>query len=134
MPWIFPDSPQNYLRLIRAIDRPQFGVHFDPVNLICSPQRYYNSGALIRECVEALGPHIRICHAKDIALTPKFMVHLDEVRPGLGGLDYATLLRELDRLEPDTPLMLEHLATEEEYALAAEHIRSVARRLEVEIQ
>ena len=31
MQWIFPDSPDNYLRLITAIDRPQFGVHLDPV-------------------------------------------------------------------------------------------------------
>jgi sugar phosphate isomerase/epimerase len=51
---------------------------------------------------------------------------LDEVRPGLGGLDYAEFLRELSKF-PDTPLMLEHLKGAEEYRLAAEHIRSVAR-------
>jgi sugar phosphate isomerase/epimerase len=128
MPWVFPDSAENYLRLIRAIDRPAFGVHLDPVNLVCSPQRYFATGALLRECFATLGPYIRSCHAKDILLDPRFMVHLDEVRPGLGGLDYAVFLRELDRLDPDTPLMLEHLPSEEEYALAAEHIRGVARR------
>jgi sugar phosphate isomerase/epimerase len=128
MPWIFPDSPDSYLRLIRAIDRPSFGVHLDPVNLICSPQRYYASGALLRDCFAMLGPYIRSCHAKDIALSPRFMVHLDETRPGLGGLDYAVFLRELNRLDADTPLMLEHLDTEEEYALAAQHIRSVAQQ------
>jgi sugar phosphate isomerase/epimerase len=128
MPWIYPDSPASYLRLIRAIDRQAFGVHLDPVNLICSPQRYYASGALLRECFATLGPSIRSCHAKDIILSPKFMVHLDETRPGLGGLDYAVFLQELNRLDADTPLMLEHLATEEEYALATEYIRSVAQR------
>jgi sugar phosphate isomerase/epimerase len=126
MPWMYPDSAESYLRLMRAVDRRQFGVHFDPVNLICSPQRYFNSGAIISEFCAALGPHIRSCHAKDIALSGRLTVHLDEVRPGLGGLDYAAFLRELDRLDPNTPLMIEHLSSREEYALAAAHIRSVA--------
>ena len=56
---------------------------------------------------------------------------LDEVRPGTGGLDYVTLLKELDRLEPDTPLLLEHLPSQDEYAKAAEHVRSVARQIGV---
>lgn len=126
MPWMYPDSADSYLRLLRAVDRRQFGVHFDPVNLICSPQRYSNSGAVIREFCAALGPHIRSCHAKDIALSGRLTVHLDEVRPGTGGLDYAAFLRELNRLDPDTPLMMEHLQSREEYALAAAYIRSAA--------
>jgi len=83
-------------------------------------------GALIRECFAKLGPHIRSCHAKDIALAQKLTTHLDEVRAGLGGMDYRVFLGELNKLEPDAPLMLDHLNTEEEYSLAAEHIRSVA--------
>ena len=45
MPWAYPDSPDTYLRLFKAIDRKQFAVHLDPVNLVCSPQRYYGNGA-----------------------------------------------------------------------------------------
>ena len=48
------------------------------------------------------------------------------VRPGLGGLNYPVYLSELSRLNPDTPLMLEHLSTPEEYMLAAEYLRRVA--------
>lgn len=128
MPWMYPDSAESYAALIRSIDRERFGVHFDPTNLICSPQRYYNSGAIIREFCATLGPHIRACHAKDILLDQRFMVHLDEVRPGLGNLDYAAFLRGLDKLDPDIPVMLEHLPTEEEYDQAAAYLRSVARR------
>jgi len=64
----------------------------------------------------------------------KLTVHIDEVRPGTGQLDYGTFLRELSKLDPDTPLMLEHLRTEEEYALAAGHVRSVARELGLTLQ
>lgn len=134
MPWMYPDSADSYLELLKAIDRQQFAVHLDPVNIVCSPQRYFSNGDLIRECIQRLGPHIKSCHAKDIAMSDKLTVHLDEVRPGLGGLDYHTFLRELDTLPPDTPLMLEHLKGEEPYALAADHIRSVAREVGVNIR
>jgi len=134
MPWMYPDSADSYLRLIHAIARKQFAVHLDPVNLVCSPQRFYNNGALIRECVEKLGQYIKSCHAKDIALSGRLTVHLDEVRPGLGGLDYRVYLQELNKLSPDIPLMLEHLPTEEEYTLAASHIRAVAKGLRINIK
>lgn len=128
MPWIFPDSAESYLRLLQAIDRPQFGVHLDPVNMINSPARYYKTGDFLRECFRLLGPHIKSCHAKDIALAGKLTVHLDEVLPGAGGLDYTTFLHALHRLDADIPLMLEHLASEEEYRTAAQFIRGIAAR------
>ena len=128
MPWAYPDSADSYLRLYKAIDRKHFAVHLDPVNIVCSPQRYFRSGQLIRECFEKLGPYIKSCHAKDILLQTKLTTHLDEVRPGLGGLDYATFLRELSKM-PDTPLMLEHLKGAEEYRKAADHIRGVAKTI-----
>jgi len=131
MPWVYPDSAESYERLIAAIDRPAFGVHLDPVNLISSPQRYFRNGDLIRDCFRRLGPRVLSCHAKDILLSTKLTVHLDEVRPGLGALDYGAYLTELDRLPADTPLMLEHLPDEEEYRLAAAHIRGVARELKI---
>jgi sugar phosphate isomerase/epimerase len=94
-------------------------------------QRYFANAALIRECVAKLGPHIKSCHAKDIALSDRLTVHLDEVRPGLGGLDYRTLLRTLNGLNSDLPLMLEHLPAEADYDQAASYLRSVARELSV---
>jgi sugar phosphate isomerase/epimerase len=127
MPWAYPDSPDSYLRLFKAIDRKQFAVHLDPVNLVCSPQRYYGNGDLIRECFAKLGPYIKSCHGKDILLQTKLTTHLDEVRPGLGGLDYATFLKELSK-RPGVPLMLEHLPNAEEYRLAAEYVRGVGKK------
>jgi len=128
MPWSYPDSPDSYLRLIKAIDRRRFAVHLDPANLICSPQRYFRNAELIRECFKKLGPYLKSCHAKDSLLSTNLTTHIDEVRPGLGALDYAVFLKELSKL-PDTPLMLEHLKTADEYHLAAEYIRSVAKRI-----
>lgn len=134
MPWMYPDSPDSYLDLIKAIDRKQFAVHLDPVNLICSPQRYFANSALLKECFAKLGPHIKSCHAKDIALASRLTVHLDEVCPGRGGLDYVTYLRELAKLGPDTPLMLEHLPSKEEYQAATMHIHTVAEEIGVVVR
>ncbi len=133
MPWMYPDSADSYLALLRAIDRPQFAVHLDIVNLVNSPQRFFTNADLIRECVAKLGPWIKSCHAKDILLADRLTVHLDEVRPGLGGLDYRTLLRELDALDPDLPLMLEHLPGQEDYDAAAAYVRAVAQETEVRL-
>ena len=125
MPWIFPSSPDEYLALIRAIDRPGVAVHLDPVNMINTPARAYRTGDFIRECFAKLGPLVKTCHAKDIVLREHLTVHLDECLPGTGCLDYATYLRELDRLDPDTTLFIEHLP-EDQYPAATAHIRAVA--------
>ena len=129
MPWMYPDSAESYLQLIKAMDRDRFAVHLDPVNIVTSPRVYYDTGALIRECFAKLGRYVKSCHAKDTAMSHKLTVHIDEVRPGLGGLDYRTYLKELSKLDADTPLMLEHLRTAEDYAEAAKYVRSVAEEL-----
>jgi sugar phosphate isomerase/epimerase len=134
MPYIYPTGPESYLELIKAIDRPAFGVHLDPVNMISSPERYFNNTAFLQECFRLLGPWIKNCHAKDITLHPRLTVHLDEVAPGMGALDYRTFLKELDRLaDPKVGLILEHLQTSEEYAGAAAYIRKVAHEEGIEL-
>jgi sugar phosphate isomerase/epimerase len=124
MPWAFPDSPDSYLELIKAIDRKQMAAHLDPVNMINSPRRYYNNGAFIKECFDKLGPYIKNCHSKDILLGKNLTTHLDEVLIGTGGLDYKVYLTELSKLK-NVPLMLEHLKTSEEYDQAAANVKKV---------
>jgi sugar phosphate isomerase/epimerase len=130
MPWTIPDSIESYQRLIHAIDHPSFGVHLDPVNLINSPQRYYNNSAFLRECFEKMGDKIVSVHAKDLTLTGDLTVYLKEVRPGLGSLDYSTFLREMSKLQVDTPFILEHLH-QDEYPLTQKHVLSIADKIGV---
>lgn len=133
MPWLFPDSVDHYERLLRAVDRPAFAVHFDPVNLVSSPGVYFRNGAMIREFVRRLGARMRSCHAKDIRLGERLTVHLDEVRPGTGALDYRALVTSLQACDPEMPLLIEHLSDTREYLLAAEHIRSVCHEVSVDV-
>ena len=108
--YLFPDGPEEYLRFIDAIDRPEFAVHFDPVNIISSPRRFYYNGQFIRHCLALLGDRIVSCHAKDLNMAPIYpVIRIDETFIGDGVLDYDTYLREIDRLSPSPTLMIEHL-------------------------
>lgn len=124
MQYSLPDSVDSYVELIRAIDRPMFGAHFDPVNIIMTPRVYFDNGALIRECFSKLGQWVVSCHAKDIKLHHQAALHFDEVQIGEGVLDYRTYLSELNQLPREVPLMLEHLKGEE-YAVARDRIFAV---------
>ena len=128
---IFPfnvvDSPREIARLIAAVDREMFGVHLDLVNLINCPRAYWNSAAIMAECLSLFGDRIVAAHAKDIKMQePAISVILEEVRAGEGDLDIGAFVRGLQGLPQEVPLMLEHLSSEEEYDLAAAHYRKVA--------
>jgi sugar phosphate isomerase/epimerase len=129
MGWCIPSGPEEYLRLVQAVERPAFGVHIDICNGINSPERYYNNAGFTRQCFRVLGKHVVSCHAKDLSWLPEMNVHFVEVIPGKGDLDYRPYLTELAKLPQQPPLMLEHLKTAEEYAEGAAYIRSVAEGL-----
>jgi sugar phosphate isomerase/epimerase len=126
MAWSLPDSPGSYLQLVKAVGRKGFGVHLDPFNGINCAARYYRNSEFIAECVRKLGPLIVSCHAKDLAMLSEPNIHLQEVVPGRGRVDYRTYLRQLAGLGRDLPLMLEHLKTAEEYEEAAAYVRKIA--------
>ncbi len=129
MGWTYPTGPDDYLRLIRAIDRPQFAVHLDVCNAVNSPERFYNNAALTRECFRKLGRYIKSCHAKDLEWVAELNVHFVEVIPGRGSLDYRAYLEGLRSLPVPVPLMLEHLKTAEEYKEGFDYIAGVARQM-----
>jgi sugar phosphate isomerase/epimerase len=121
------DSPLMIYKLVKAVDRKQFGVHLDLVNLINSPRAYWASADILRECIRLFGDKIVSAHVKDIRMRePALSVMLEEVMPGQGMLDIAAYARELYALPQDVPFMMEHLDTEAEYDEAAAHIRKVA--------
>lgn len=133
MPWMYPDTADSCLRLIQAVDRKGFAAHLDPVNVINSPQLYYQNGAVIREWFEKLGSSIRSCHAKDIRLSGHLTVHLDECRPGLGELDYRAYLECLSKLDDHICLMLEHMTEEQDYVEATKYLKGLAREMELSL-
>ena len=135
MPWMVPDGPDEYLQLLQDVDRRQFGVHMDFVNMINSPRRYLGAAAFIEECFSKLRPYIRSTHIKDSRMQPtRLTTVLEETAPGLGGLDFCAVLRILDRWLPaDAPVLLEHMSAPEEYATAYDYLAARAAEAGVSI-
>lgn len=129
MPFNFPTGPDDYLRLIKGVDRQAFAVHLDVCNVMNSPERMYRNGDVIRECFDKLGRWVVSCHAKDLKWEDYVQVSLREVIPGRGEIDYQAYLTGLSQLPRDAPLMLEHLKTAEEYTEGREYIQKVADSL-----
>lgn len=121
MPYCFLDGPQEYLRFLEAVDREAAGVHLDICNTMNHPRRFYENGEFIRETFALLRDKIVTMHLKDIALRKDALtVMFEEVLLGTGGIEYLVLMEEIAKLPIDTPAMLEHLETEEEYDQATE--------------
>jgi sugar phosphate isomerase/epimerase len=129
MPWSYPSDPDEYLRLVKAVDRKAFGVHVDVCNVMNRPSRMYHNSQMIHECFTKLGPLIKSCHAKDLKWGPGVQVCIQETIPGTGVIDYRTYLTDLSQFAPDAPLMLEHLHNAEEYTQGREYIEGVAHSL-----
>ena len=129
MPFTFPTGPDDYLKLIRKVDRKGFGVHLDVCNVINCPERMYHNSAVIEECFRKLSHWIVSCHAKDLQWKRYAQVCLLEVIPGHGVMDYRAYLKGVSSLPVDAPLMLEHLKTPEEYDEGRRYIQNVGREM-----
>jgi sugar phosphate isomerase/epimerase len=134
MGWTIPDSPASFIRLLKAVDRPAFGVHLDPCNLVNSPARFYRNTDLLNECFDTLGQWIVSCHAKDLTWEVEMNIHFREVRPGAGSIDYDTYVRRLSGLPQRPPLMLEHMPNAEEYDKGRKHLFELGREIGIDIE
>lgn len=123
MGWSLPNDGDSYLKLIRAVDRAQFGAHVDVCNIVDSPERYYSNTEIINDVFRKLGSAILSCHAKDVG---PHATHFTETIPGRGGIDYRAYLRNIAALPEETPLMLEHLKTAAEYDEGRGYIQKTA--------
>jgi len=128
MPYYFLDSAGEYVRFLDALDRKEAAVHYDPANCINSPRILYDNAAFFTEQFRILkNKNVVSIHLKDIDIRHEpVSVMFDEVQIGTGGIDYISLLRQIDNLPPDTPAMIEHLPDEAAYDAAAKAVRNFA--------
>ena len=135
MPWMIPDGPDVYLKLIGDVDREHFAVHMDFVNMINSPRRFLGSEDFIEDCFKKLSPYIKSTHIKDSRMALNgYTTHIDECPPGQGALDYPAVLTIINRYLPaDGAILLEHMSTFEEYDKAFKFVKNAARQAGIDI-
>jgi len=126
------DGPKAHKRLLEDVGDPRCVVNLDPTNMV-SLSNYYHTTELINECFDLLGENIHGCHAKDPYIWPdKQTVHVQEVCPGRGVMDYETYLVRMSRLKWPRTIQPEHLP-EDQYPEARAYIRKVAAKVGVKI-
>lgn len=132
MPWMFPRNVEDMWRLIKAVDRDAFAVHADMCNMVNSLTSSIIPATLVRSFFSEFGKLIRAVHAKDTVLGKHLTLHISEAIPGDGVFDYDALLTECNKLDPDLPVMAEHLETEEQYLRATSHFQKKAAELGIQ--
>lgn len=130
MPWMTPESPEEYLQLIRDVDRKAFRVHLDYANMINSLDRYRNADDFIKRCFDLLGPYIKSVHAKDLQINDQILpICIEEIQPGKGSVNMELVLKCVKELNEEIPVFVEHLATHEEYMSASAYMHSVIEKM-----
>ena len=126
MQWMIPDSPQQYLELMHAVDLEAFQVHIDVTNWVYTPRHYLCSREFIDEIFDLLGDGVRSCHLKDSHLGQEMTSLLHEVPVGLGELDVAHYIERAEALSADMPMIIEHLSGDQEYLDAIRRVQGIA--------
>ncbi len=135
MPWMVPESPEQYLQLMKDVNRPAFKVHLDYCNMLNSIERYRHASEFITHCFELLGPHIVSIHAKDaLILQGGLPIVINEVIPGAGSLDLSLVTKLAHDLGDNIPVFVEHLDTHEQYMQAASVMREAAKTAGVPVK
>lgn len=128
MPWMVPTGPGEYEKLIKDVDRRQFGVHMDMANWMCSPKRYFGQEAFMDKVFKKLGSRIRSCHIKDVKLLPDYTFQVREVPCGEGGMNLEYYVKKINEANPGIPVLIEHLHSEREYLMSLEYVQNRMRR------
>jgi sugar phosphate isomerase/epimerase len=136
MPWMTPDSPEQYVKLIKDVNRKAFGVHLDFVNMINTPHKFAYHQDFIKSCFDLLGPHIKSIHMKDIRQVEgvPYSFAVEECPPGEGIIDFKPVLQLCESLGPDTTVFVEHMAKQEQYINVINHLRKEGKRAGVSIK
>ena len=125
MPWMIPTGPEEYIRLLEDVDRDRFAIHMDIINMINSADRYFHPEEFVDECAELLGDKIRSCHIKDVHLDSRYTLRLEECAPGEGEFPLKYYASKMSEIDPDMPIILEHLSKDEEYFRYMEYLKKI---------
>jgi sugar phosphate isomerase/epimerase len=125
------DTPISHTRMMEDLADDRVCVVFDPTNSI-HLMNYWHTTEMLTECFDMWGERIVNLHGKDCYLEPRMQsAVVREVTPGLGTMDYETILRRLSRLK--WPRSITPEIGNSEWPATYAHIRKVAARVGVKI-
>jgi sugar phosphate isomerase/epimerase len=105
-------TPEITLEILDTVDSPWVRCDYDSANWI-TLDTVFDTARALNHHFDLLGKHIVSCHAKDIWIENKLALHLQDGCPGKGLMDFKTLFRRMEMLDPDYPVIAEGNSTEE---------------------
>ncbi len=106
------ESAEVTCEILDEVNSPFVRSDYDSANWI-TRETVYNTGAAINHHFDVLSRYIVSCHAKDIWLENRLALHLQDGCPGKGVLDFKTLFRRMEALDPTYPVIAEGNTTDE---------------------
>ncbi|MBT5413735.1 MAG: sugar phosphate isomerase/epimerase [Rhodospirillaceae bacterium] len=126
-------SPQQALWVLNAVQSPILGVYADPVNQAHSYDSLFNSGEIINQLFDYLGPYILCYHARDAWVIPGYEMHIRAGAAGKGVMDFRTFFKRAKALNPSLSLLIEHTPVEE-IREARDYVRKIAEEVGLQIE
>lgn len=121
------DTPRRMRDALDAVGSPALKVNMDPVNFIGSLRDVYDTAPVLNELFDLLGGAVIAAHLKDCALEDRLVLHIAEVVPGEGTLDYNLLLTRMQSAQPGVYALIEHLP-DDKVPQARANVLEMARR------
>ncbi len=127
------DTPQRIRDLVDAVGSPALKFNYDPVNFTGSVKDVHDTRRILQQLKELMGPFTIAAHAKDCALGDELVLHIKEVVPGAGMMNYEIFMKDFNTLVPDGFFIIEHLP-DEETLQAQKNVVAMAKRYGVPLE
>jgi len=103
------DTAQSVRNLFDAVGSPALKFNMDPVNFVGTVRDAHDTTRLLNELYDVLGDSMVALHAKDCAIQDAHVVHIVEVVPCTGTMNYELLMRRWLECCPEGYFLIEHL-------------------------
>ena len=127
------DTPQRVRDLFDAVGSPTLKFNMDPVNFVGTVHDVHDTTRIVNELYDVLGQDMIALHAKDCAIQDAHVVHIVEVIPCTGTMNYELLMRRWVECCPDGYFLIEHLP-DDKVLIALKAIRRKADALGIRLE
>jgi sugar phosphate isomerase/epimerase len=103
------DTTQRVRDLFDAVGSPALKFNMDPVNFIGTVKDVYDTSRILNEIYDVLGNDLIAAHAKDCAILDAHVLHIVEVVPCSGTMNYDIFMRRWQECCPEGYFLIEHL-------------------------
>ncbi|MCX6045828.1 MAG: sugar phosphate isomerase/epimerase [Chloroflexi bacterium] len=124
-------TPEIAREILDEVNSPWVRNDYDSANWI-TLETVFDTGAALNHHFDVMGKHIVSCHAKDINIENRLALHLQDGCPGKGLMDFKTLFRRMEALDPDYPVISEGNSTEE-LPFVSELFHNTAKELGIRV-